>query len=785
MPTFIKLKSAIGNLKISLLLMSLTLLLNTFFQPAEVQAQGRKPKSRPTENTNSAELPYKNAKLSINNRIEDLLGRMTLDEKIGEMTQLCASSITLDGTKKLDLNLEKIRSYILQYHVGSFLSGTGKAERWVDFITGIQKIAMTETRLGIPIIFGMDNVHGSNYTDEAIMLPHNLTLSCSFNPVLAAEAGRVTAIESADLGHHWNFAPVLDIGKNPYWPRLYETFGEDPYLCGLMGASFTKAFQECKEVAPYKMAACAKHFIGYSDPKYGWDRAPSEIPDQTIHEFFAPPFQAAFKAGIKTLMVNSGELNGEPVHGSRKILTDLLRNKMKFEGVVLTDIKDIMKMVEMHGAAHNEEEATLRAINAGIDMSMACSDVNFIAIMKKLVSEKKITVARIDTSVRRILKLKFELGLFENPYPSKARLNKIGSEENYQVALEAARESIVLLQNKNSALPLKTQSKVLLGGFAANSKRNLNGAWTLEWLGAPEDRQPAQMKTLFSALKEKLSEGSLTLADSAAENIGSPAYEAFKQQCQKADHIVLTIGEIPYSEFKGNAVDINLNPNQRKLVETALESGKPVTLIVISGRPVLFTDLARKASAVLFAGHPGQAGGEALAEILVGETNPSAKLSFSWPVASGHTVPYYTKKSEYHHRKPWEDFLPLYSFGQGESYTQFTYSNLSFSDTVLANHKTKLRAKVTVTNTGKVAGKEAVLWFLTDEVGTLTRPVKILKSVDKVYLKPNEKTTVEFLIDPLQHLSFPDAEANKLLEAGFFKVQVGTETKRFRLAKGL
>ncbi len=747
------------------------------FLGAEALAQ--KPKAgKPTPTKSRIEdlskAPYRNAGLPVKARVKDLLSRMTLDEKIGQMTQLCASSITLDGTKNLDLNLDKIRSYIQNRHVGSFLSGTGKAQRWVDFVTGIQKVALTETRLGIPIIFGMDNVHGSDYTDEATILPHNLNLSCSFNTALAADAARITAIESADLGHIWNFAPVLDVGKNPIWPRLYETFGEDPLVCGQMGAAFTTAFQNCEEVAPYQLAACAKHFIGYSDPKSGWDRTPSEIPDQIIREFFMPPFADAFRAGIKTLMVNSGELNGEPVHASKKILGQWLRKEMGFDGVVLTDIKDINKIVTMHGGAANEKEATLMAIDAGIDMSMACSDVNFCDYMKDLVKEGKISEARINESVARILKLKFELGMFENPYPRGDRLNKIGSKEHYRSALKAAEESLVLLKNEDGILPFQPNLKrVLLAGFAANSKRNLNGAWTFEWLGAPENRQPKEMLTLFEAMKKAMPEKEIILADSNAENPNHPSRKAFIKQAEDVDAIVITIGETPYSEFKGNINDLKMNENHISLVKDAIQTGRHIIVLYIGGRPRLVKDILPKTDAFIFCGHPGVASGEAIANVLSGKENPSGKLSFSWPAEGAHWVPYYHKKSE--------KYNPQFAFGAGLSYTQFTYSNLQVSDTVISIKNFKpIKAKVTLTNNGKFAGKEAALWYLIDEVGAITRPAKKLAKFEKPFLNMGESKELEFEI-PLDALSYPNEKGNRIIEPGFHVIEIGNQKLRFRL----
>jgi len=722
---------------------------------------------------------YKDPKVSTQVRANTLLALMTLDEKIGQMTQLCASSITLDGTKKLDLNVQKIREYILKQHVGSFLSGTGTAEKWVDFVRGIQEVAMNETRLGIPVLFGMDNVHGSNYTDEATMLPHNLNLGCTFNPALAEEAARITAIESADLGHIWNFAPVLDVGKNPYWPRLYETFGEDPLVCGTMGSAFIRSFQNCPEIAPYKLSACAKHFIGYSDPKSGWDRTPSEIPDQTLYETFVPPFKMAFDAGVKTLMVNSGELNGEAVHGSKRILTDLLRTELGFKGVILTDIKDILKMVEMHGAYANEEEATLASIQAGIDMSMACSSTDFCDILKRLVVQGKISKQRIDESVRRILILKFDLGLFEHPYPRKDRVSLIGSKNHYSKALESARQSIVLLKNEGFILPFKKESqRILVAGQASNSKRIMNGAWTLEWLGAEELRQPRATKTLLEALKTAMPQKTFEWVDSmgverksSSEKIES-SIQDWKQKAASSDAIILAIGEQPYSEFKGNINDLRLSPIQEELVLWANESGKPLILILLEGRPRILPKITSDKHAIIFAGHPGVAGAEALAEILSGKYNPDGKLCFTYPKSVGHCVPYNHKKSE--------KYEPAFTFGHGLHFGEVLYSNLKIKDSLVSVSGT-VSISVQIENTSSLPVKESVLVFNQDEVGRITRPVSKLALFRKVPLNPGEKRVIDVELKASDLCSYPDKTGKIITEPGFHTISVGTVSLRFKI----
>lgn len=711
--------------------------------------------------------------------IDSLLSVMTIDEKIGQMTQMCFSTITLDGSKSLDLNVANFRQLIKQQHIGSFLSGSDSYAKWFEFITAIQKVAVTETRLGIPLIIGIDHVHGANYISEGTIFPHNLMLACSFDKALLEKVAKVTAIETAPVGLSWNFAPVLDVGRTPYWPRFYETFGEDTHAAAELGSAFIKAYQNAPEIAPYKLAACAKHFIGYSDPKYGYDRSPSEIPMQTLHEIFVPPFRKAFQSGVKTLMVNSGDLNGEPVHSSAFLLDTLLRQQLGFEGVIVSDIKDIERIVKMHHTAATEKEATLQALNAGIDMYMACNNSTFINDVKELLAEGKLSMTKIDTSVRRILQLKNELGLFENPYPSKELWQKVNSIENRKVALEAAEKSIVLLKNEN-ILPLDNSKKILLAGIGANSKRMLNGPWSFDWLGAVEEQQPQSMRTLFDACKNTFGEKNVLL--SKTERIlAAKDSKLFLKEARKADVILLAIGEQPYSEFMGNINDLTLDADQLALVDVAIATKKPVVLVLMEGRPRVITKQAAGAKAILFAGYPGIEGAQAIVNILSGKTNPSARLAFSYPLSSGHTIPYNYKPSQYNiYWKPDTLTKWLFPFGHGWSYTQFEYSNLQLSDTIVSATQT-IKASVKIKNTGKIAGTETAFWYIKDEVGSLSRPVKMLQHFEKVALNAGEEKIVSFEISPSEHLSFPDKNGAKILESGQYKLIVGNQSKKIIL----
>ena len=452
-----------------------------------------------------ADAPYRNAGLPVSKRVEDLLKRMSLYEKIGQMTQLDITMINTTGEQKdVALDQEKAREMMLKHHIGSFLNGEAvPARTWFEFMNDLMRIAIDETRLGIPVIFGIDHIHGASYLEGATIFPQGINIGASFNPDHARNTGRVTALEAADLGHHWIFTPILDLGVQPLWPRLWETYGEDPHLAAAMGAAYVQGLQNCEETAPRKLAATGKHFLGYSDPRSGWDRTPAHLPMQQIQEFHRPSFQKAVDAGLRTIMTNSGEINGIPVVASHDILTRLLRDQMGFKGVIVTDWDDIGKLVNFHYTAETFKKATYDAIMAGVDMSMTPLHLEFNTALLELVEEGQVTEERINESVRRILSLKFELGLFEHPWPRDDRFERIGRQSSRQQALDAARESIVLLKNKNHTLPAKKPTKIGVLGPSANNRRNLSGGWTIGWQGGSESQYPDHIHTIFTALAKE------------------------------------------------------------------------------------------------------------------------------------------------------------------------------------------------------------------------------------------------------------------------------------------
>jgi len=716
--------------------------------------------------------------------LDELIKKMTIVEKIGQMTQINISKINTSGAQKdVVLDEKKYREVLQKYKIGSFLNGEAVSpEVWESYLDKVTRIGLEESRLGIPIIYGIDHIHGASYVANSTLFPHNISLASSFNTQLAFETGLVTAIESADLGHHWIFAPVLDVARTPLWARFYETYGEDPYTVSMMGEAFVKGIQENSETSPYKQAATAKHFLGYSDPKSGWDRTPVDLSMQSIHEIYRPSFQKAIDAGIKSIMVNSGEINGIPVHASKEILTDLLRNQMGFEGVILTDWGDLDKLVDYHKVAENFKEAVFLSIEAGIDMSMTPTHFRSNDALLELVNEGRISEARLDESVRRILKLKLDLGLFENPYPRKDRLNKIGSEKHNKMALNAARESIVLLKN-DEMLPLKSSGKLVLVGKSVRDKKNWQGGWTYTWQGAKNEHL-AHLSSFDAEMKKAFPSTEIIIYD----EITSKNITKFEKDAKSADAIIVVAGEEPYTEFVGNINDLNLDEKQKFWIKSAIETGKPVSLILVEGRPRLFTEFNNKLKSVIYAGLPGSMGPQACAEILAGTVNPSAKLSFTYPAYPNHYIPYNHKSGAvYFFDLNQANFIQqkvkstnLYSFGHGLSYSKFTYSKLTISN--LDNSlEADITVNVSVKNTGNRSGKEAVLFFISDEVGSITRPVKELKHFEKIELEAGESKDLSFVIKPKLHLAFPNANGEYFLEKGKFTVLVDTLKKRFTL----
>ena len=735
----------------------------------------------------NAETPlYLQPEVSVEERVEDLLSRMTLAEKVGQMTQLNNTMINVSGEQRdLNINLDKAREFVLTHHVGSFLNGEGESqEEWLDFLTQLQKIAVEESRLGIPIIYGIDHMHGASYLKNSTIFPHSINIAATFDATNAYNAGYVTAYESSHLGHRWNFAPVLDLGREPRWPRQYETFGESPYLASKLGVAYVEGLQGPNDWNDYQVAATAKHFLGYSEPKSGWDRSPVELSDQSLYEFHVPSFRAAIDAGIKTVMLNSGEINGVPVHASKPIVTTLLRDELGFEGVVVTDWDDIGKLFNFHYVAETYKEAVYQAVDAGIDMSMTPTHLDFNTDLISLVEEGRISEERIDESVRRILKLKFDIGLFEYPFPESGKESRLRTAENVEKAFKAAQQSMVLLEN-DGVLPLDAdrEGAILVTGPSAASKRNLGGGWTIAWQGGEEYRYPEDMKTLYDAMVDAFPNSEIYLVEDWTNTARIDSISEF------VDLAVVAFGEEPYTEFVGNIRDLTLPAEQLHLVETLADHQLPVVGVYVGGRPRLVTDFTEYMSALLWAGLPGFEGAGAITSILTGEFNPSGRLPFSYPRFPSHFAPYNHKPSDVYFFNPeeandiqqGEASIWQYPFGYGLSYTTFEYSDLSMESefTVSADNDDPLVANVTIQNVGSRAGVETVLWYIQDVTGSVTRPVRELKGVEKVSLAPGESTTLKIQLDVLKDLTYPIAGNKYRLESGTFRLHVGNQTKEF------
>jgi beta-glucosidase len=714
-------------------------------------------------------------------KVEALLARMTLEEKVGQMTQLEIGMICDGSDQNLKINPAKLEKALVKYGVGSILNVSGEAlsiDKWHELIGQIQEGAK-KSRLKIPVIYGIDSVHGFNYAKGSTLFPQEQGMAATWNPELILRAAEITAMETRASGIPWNFSPVLDLGRNPLWPRLYETFGEDPYLAKVMGVAMIRGYEGKNIAANDRVASCLKHYMGYSAPLTGRDRTPAWIPELYLREYYLPMFQAAVAAGAHSVMVNSGEINGVPVHASRYLLTDVLRTELGFRGLVVSDWEDIRKMVTQHGVAANEKEATRIAINAGIDMSMVPSSYSFSDLLIALVKENAVPMTRINEAVRRILRLKFELGLFESPVPDAALKSKFGLETSRAVSLQAARESITLLKNTDNLLPLAKGRKVLVTGPAADSLLPLNNGWTYTWQGTKENLYPKDRPTILSAIREKAGARNVEYVQGSTLDKEVNIAEAAKA-ARNVDVAVICLGEGPYAETPGNIDDLTLSEAQLRLAEAIIATGKPVVLVLAEGRPRIISRIADGMGAVVMAYNPGNEGGQAIADVLFGDYNPCGKLPFTYPRNPNVLMNY--------DHKVWEGgdtsfgytaFKPQFAFGTGLSYTTFTYSNLKL-DKKKTLRNGDISVTFTVTNSGQRAGKEAALLYVRDVVASITPPGKRVRRFAKIFLEPGQSRTLTFKLR-MDELAFIGTNNKPVLEAGDFEVMVSNLKDKFTL----
>ena len=719
-------------------------------------------------------------------KLNDLLKQMTIEEKVGQMTQVTFAVIAKGGWGDTEGNIDPaaLKKAIADYHLGSVLNVNAHGftvDKWNEIITQIQDEAKN-TRLKIPIVYGLDGMHGQTYTLNSTLFPQNIGMAATRNPEYVKAAAKVTGNELRASGIRWNFAPVLDIGRQPLWSRFPETYGEDVYIAKTMGALAVKTYEEDGLKNPTAVASRLKHYIGYSGPRNGKDRTPAYIPDIELREYYLPSFREAVKSGASTVMINSGEINGEPVHASKFLLTNLLRKELGFQGVVVSDWEDIKRLHDRHNVAATPREAVVMAVNAGIDMSMVPTDFSFYDLLLEAVKLKEVPVSRIDEAVRRILTLKYKLGLFDNPYPEAAAKANFGKPEYQQVALDAAHEAMTLLKNKNNILPLSKSMKVLVAGPSAQSITALNGCWSYTWQGNNEQWYPADSKTILETIKDKVGEKNVVTTTVKGFN-NAANYDVFslKRASANADVIILCIGEDAYAESPGNIRDLALPDEQAELVKAAAMTGKPVILVLTEGRPRFITNIEPVASGILMAYWSGKKSAEAIADVLFGDYNPDGRLPFSYPKSMGEFVMYDRKPTE-EVREVFNDnagggYDPLFPFGSGLSYTTFEYSDLQLSSNTLKGDG-KLNITVTVKNTGSRAGKHAVELYTHDLYASITPSMKRLRAFQKISLNAGESKQVTFTIDK-NDLAFVNAQLKTITEPGDFEVMIGDKKVKF------
>lgn len=724
----------------------------------------------------------------LENKIEQTLSRMTLDEKVGQMLELNVDAF--GNTKSQnppvwEVNEAAIDTVISKYKVGSFLNAPAtyaiSPERWCDLIGLIQAKSMEH--LGIPDIYGLDNNHGSSYVAGGTLFPQPINLGASFNIELAREMAVVTAYESRAANCPWVYNPVLDLGRDPRWPRIWESFGEDAIVNSRMVEAEIKGYQgdDPNHLGKYHVATSVKHYMGYGAPWSGKDRTPAYLSPAMIREKYFEPFKNAIKAGALTIMVNSGSINGVPVHASYEYLTQWLKKDLNWDGMILTDWADIKSLYTRERVATDKKDAIRIAINAGVDMSMDPYDVDFCIYLKQLVEEGKVPMSRIDDAVRRILRVKYRLGLFDTPNTGGEGYEKFGSEEFALKALRAAEECEVLLKNEDGILPLAKGGKILLTGPNANQMRCLNGGWSYTWQGSKAERLSEKYNTIYEALCNKYGKENVILEQGVTYNERGEYHEENAPQIDKAvdaatraDVIIACVGENSYCETPGNLSDLWLSENQRTLVKELAKTGKPIILVLNEGRPRLIADIEPLAKAVVDIFLPGNYGGDALANLIAGDANFSAKMPYTYPREINSLNTYDYKVSEeigtmsgaYNYDAKVSLQWP---FGYGMSYTTYEYSNLRVDKGSFKPEET-LTVSVDVKNTGNVAGKEAVLLYSSDLVASIVPDNKRLRAFKKVSLEPGQTLTLTFRL-PAKDLAFVGADGKWRLEEGDFLIR--------------
>ena len=723
-------------------------------------------------------------------KVEKTLAKMTLDEKIGQMLELNLDIMgTYDASGKWKLNETMLDTCISKYKVGSLLNAPGTraatVEQWQEWIRLIQKKSMKH--IGIPDVFGLDHNHGVTYTQGGTLFPQPINIAASFNTELARTGAQVTAYESRAANCPWVYNPVTDLGRDPRWSRIWESFGEDPIVNARMAEAEIMGYQgnDHNHLSRYNVATSLKHYMGYGAPFTGKDRTPAYIAPNVLREKYFEPFKAAVQAGALTIMVNSSSINGVPVHASYEYLTQWLKKDLNWDGMIVTDWADINNLFTRERVAKDKKDAIRIAINAGIDMSMDPYSVEFCILLKQLVNEGKVSQERIDDAVRRILRLKYRIGLFDEPNTGGKGYEKFGSQEHAEMALRSAEETEILLKNEG-VLPLAKGKKILLTGPNANQMRCLNGGWSYTWQGSKAEDLAEKYNTIYEALCNKYGQENVILDQGVTYNEKGQYWEENEPQIEKAvaaaaqaDVIIACVGENSYCETPGNLTDLWMSENQRNLVKALAKTGKPIVLVLNEGRPRLIADIEPLAKAIVHIMLPGNYGGDALANLLAGDANFSAKLPYTYPKEINSLANYDYKVSEevgtmagaYNYDAKVSLQWP---FGYGLSYTTFEYANLKVDKANFTADDT-LTVTVDVKNTGSRAGKESVLLYSSDLIASIVPDNKRLRCFTKISLEPGETKTVTFTL-PAKDLAFVGADGRWTLEEGDFLLRVARLT---------
>lgn len=741
--------------------------------------------------TASANVPVIKSDPKIEAQVEQTLKKLTLEEKIGQMMELVTDLFGAnDKNGVFYIDEHKTDSILSRYKIGSILNAPNTcaptAKQWEKYISQIQKISMK--RIGIPCVFGLDQNHGSTYTQDGTLFPQNINVAATFNREIARRSAEATAYETRAVSVPWTYSPTVDLGRDARWPRIWENFGEDCYLSSEMGKAMVYGFQgeDPNNIDQYHIATSMKHFMGYGVPWTGKDRTPAYISPADLREKHFAPFLAGLQAGALTVMVNSASVNGMPMHANKDILTGWLKEETGWDGVLITDWADINNLYTREMVATDKKDALRIAINAGIDMIMEPYSCDACGYLVELVKEGKIPMSRIDDACRRVLRMKYRLDLFKNPTQKLKNYPKFGGKEFAKLALEGATESMVLLKNEGNILPLQHGKKILLTGPNANQMRCLDGGWSYTWQGHRADEFAGKYNTIYEAFCNEYGKENVILNQGVTYNEKGKYWEENEPQilgavaaAKDADVIVACIGENSYTETPGNLTDLWLSENQRNLVKALAQTGKPVILVLNEGRPRLIADIEPLAQGIINILIPGNMGGDALANLVSGKSNFSGKMPYTYPKEINSLANYDFKKSEevgtmegaYDYNAK---ITQQWGFGYGLSYTSYQYSNLKVSKSDF-RHGDIIKVSVDVKNTGKVAGKESILLFSSDLVASMVPDGRRLRAFDKVELQPGETKTVTFELKA-DDLAFVGWDGKWRLEEGDFKLMIADQT---------